>query len=442
MLNSQVYCELGTMIPTTGGDYDYLLRAYGSQAAFSFAFFNFFISKTGSQAIIATIFGRYFSAAIYSMNATFRDQELNGESVTTKLAAVACIVVLTALNCAGIRESATVQACLTGLKLLLVLVLFISAMAYASRDPSIIVANLSYATAFQGTKGIFGFGSAMVSCLWSYDGYCDLNFLMEELQEPDKHLPQVVMSSLAIVTVAYVCANVAYFAVLSSDAIIASKSVAVDMGEKVGGLAVASFFALGVVVSTAGSNNGSIMTGGRAFYAVGRGGHAPVFLSYLNKNNAPYMALLAQGSWTLFLLLIPGSNFSSLLDYFGPASWFFYALSSSGTVVCVLIYMNNRLIITHLIFSTPTCPLQLTTTPYTLSLLIDLHAYQHILSSPTCFLQITRIVSLDCFAVQRATHRASVSHTVVSATTIRYLFYTSQHNLSMLIIITSSRLAV
>ena len=330
MLNSQVYCELGTMIPTTGGDYDYLLRAYGSQAAFSFAFFNFFISKTGSQAIIATIFGRYFSAAIYSMNETFRDQELNGESITTKLAAVACIVVLTALNCAGIRESATVQACLTGLKLLLVLVLFISAMAYAGRDPSIIMANLSYATAFHGTKGVFGFGSAMVSCLWSYDGYCDLNFLMEELQEPDKYLPQVVMSSLAIVTIAYVCANVAYFAVLSSDAIIASKSVAVDMGEKVGGMAIASFFALGVVVSTAGSNNGSIMTGGRAFYAVGRGGHAPKFLSYLNRNNAPYMALLAQGTWTLFLLLIPGSNFSSLLDYFGPASWFFYALSSSG----------------------------------------------------------------------------------------------------------------
>ena len=32
-----------------GGDFDYLGRAYGSQAAFSFAWFNFFISKTGSQ---------------------------------------------------------------------------------------------------------------------------------------------------------------------------------------------------------------------------------------------------------------------------------------------------------------------------------------------------------------------------------------------------------
>lgn len=38
-----------------------------------------------------------------------------------------------------------------------------------------------------------------------------------------------------------------------------------------GAIAFATVFAVGVVVSTAGSNNGSIMTGGRAFYAVARG---------------------------------------------------------------------------------------------------------------------------------------------------------------------------
>lgn len=38
-----------------------------------------------------------------------------------------------------------------------------------------------------------------------------------------------------------------------------------------GAIALATVFAVGVVVSTAGSNNGSIMTGGRAFYAVARG---------------------------------------------------------------------------------------------------------------------------------------------------------------------------
>jgi len=337
ILNSQVYAELGAMIPTTGGDYDYLLRAYGSQAAFSFAFFNFFISKTASQAIIASVFGRYCEAAFVTdagVGGGAAAPGGGGETVVAKFAAVASIVALTALNCAGIRESAAVQQLLTALKLCLVVVLFATAVAYATHHPENIVQNLSYHTAFLHTKGPAGFFSAMIACLWAFDGYADANFLQEEYHgEHTNMLPLVLVWSLAIVTAAYTLANLAYFAVLDVDVIESSKSVAVTMGEKVGGHALSSFFAVGVIFSTLGSNNGSIMTGGRAFYAVARGGHAPKWLAQLNYASAPANSLVAQGIWTIVLLLLPGSGFASLLDYFGPASWFFYALSSSALIV-------------------------------------------------------------------------------------------------------------
>jgi amino acid transporter len=60
MVASLNYLELTAMMPSAGADFTFLERAYGSYAAFSFAWFNFWISKTGSQAIIATVFGRYF----------------------------------------------------------------------------------------------------------------------------------------------------------------------------------------------------------------------------------------------------------------------------------------------------------------------------------------------------------------------------------------------
>ena len=44
----------------------------------------------------------------------------------------------------------------------------------------------------------------------------------------------------------------------------------------------------------------------------------------LNRYHAPWTALSAQGLWAVILLLIPGSNFATLLDYFGPTSWMFY----------------------------------------------------------------------------------------------------------------------
>jgi amino acid transporter len=43
------------MMPTAGGDFDYLNRAFGPQIGFAFAWYNFFVGKSASQAIIATM---------------------------------------------------------------------------------------------------------------------------------------------------------------------------------------------------------------------------------------------------------------------------------------------------------------------------------------------------------------------------------------------------
>jgi amino acid transporter len=75
------------------------------------------------------------------------------------------------------------------------------------------------------------------------------------------------------------------------------------------------------------------MTGGRALYAVARAGRAPSCLANLNRNGTPWVALFAQMVWTVVLLCIPGSSFSTLLDYFGPASWFFYALTGFSVIL-------------------------------------------------------------------------------------------------------------
>lgn len=323
-LTSQCYFELGCMFPTAGGDYDYLQKAFGDRAAFSFAWFNFFISKPGSQAIIATIFGRYCET-VFTGQSTFGHPGQSGETAVTKIIAALVLAVITGVNCIGLKESALLQIILTFTKLGLVVLLFIVAIAKSSKDTAVIAANLSPQFAFRGSNGIFDFGSAMIACLWSYDGWCDLNFLMEDLAEPQKMLPKVVLSSLTVVTVAYVLANVAYFAVLSRDQIETSPAVAFDLGIAVvapsRSMVLASAFAVGVALSALGSVNGSIMSGGRAFFAVARDGKAPACLARENAAGAPWAALLAQGGWGIFLVLLPQSSFSTLLDYFGPARY-------------------------------------------------------------------------------------------------------------------------
>ena len=367
-LTSTCYLELASLYPKAGGDYEYLTRAYGDRAGFSFAWFNFWISKTGSQAIIATIFGRYFERVVillYMMcnggsesdslkkassvdsSASALSPDHDEESIFSKTTAITGIVFITILNCLSVKESSIIQNVLTASKLILVIQLFVAALVYylfaTSNDDNegegygtVDSTTLSSSEqSFQGSTDIFGFSTALVACLWSFDGWADLNFMMEELAQPSG-LPRIVLTAIFTVTSAYILCNIAYFLVLPLDTMTDSRAIGTDFGIAISnGQSVAFwpiFIAFGVVISTAGSLNGSIMTGARAFYAVARDGKFPKQLSRVNMAGSPYGALIAQGMWTIVLLLLPGSSFSTLLDYFGPASWFFYAFTSSSVI--------------------------------------------------------------------------------------------------------------
>ena len=68
---------------------------------------------------------------------------------------------------------------------------------------------------------------AFYSGIYSYAGWNYLNFMTEELKDPYVNLPRAIYISLPIVTVLYVLANVAYLAVLSPTAMLASNAIAV-----------------------------------------------------------------------------------------------------------------------------------------------------------------------------------------------------------------------
>jgi len=290
-VSSLSYMELTAMMPSAGGDFTFIKRAYGDTAAFSFAWYNFWVSKTGSQAIIATIFGQYVAWCLGT-------GELGDSSALATIAALFLIILLCVINCYGIRQSSNLQNLLTATKVGLIVFLFVAGMSYAINSSAQIEDNLRKDKAFVGSKG-FGFFTSLVAALWAYDGWADLNFMAEELDNPTHNIPRVMGLGIGTVTIAYVLANIAYFSVLSIDKITDSDAIAIDFGYAVGGSAgragsaLATLLALGVAFSTTGSANGSIMTGGRAFFAVARVGQAPRVFAKLNTKGSPYAALIA-----------------------------------------------------------------------------------------------------------------------------------------------------
>ncbi len=211
LLASQCYFELNGLYPSAGGDYTFLQQAYGDYAGFAFGFYNFFISKPGSQAIIATIFGRYMNILIVNIcgnsSSTSSSDNPFGEETTIskvftylldylvilthlslKVSAVALNIILTLLNCYGLKESTLVQKVLTFTKIFLVVCLFIMGLVYISNsNVHIINSNVSLNAAFRTLEDksfidiLFLFFSSLIPCLWAFDGWAVLFHYLNQL---------------------------------------------------------------------------------------------------------------------------------------------------------------------------------------------------------------------------------------------------------------------
>ena len=174
MTASLCYAELGAAMPTAGGDYDYLTAAYGDYAGFSFAWYYFWVSKPGSQAIIATVFGNY--VVVVTRGLIIGDHSLSmtsdSKTMTTEatLLAVALVTVLFIINCLGVKTSSTINNILTVVKMLLILVLVVSGILFSVKYPHNIKSNFSLERVFDGTSAS-GICTGMIACLWAYEGW-------------------------------------------------------------------------------------------------------------------------------------------------------------------------------------------------------------------------------------------------------------------------------
>jgi len=66
------------------------------------------------------------------------------------------------------------------------------------------------------------------TCLWAFDGWADVGSLAEDIVNPGRNLPRIIVGSVAGVAALYLSSNLAYFAVLVESDIVASAAVSQD----------------------------------------------------------------------------------------------------------------------------------------------------------------------------------------------------------------------
>ena len=155
-----------------------------------------------------------------------------------QLVVLVSIVLLTALNCRGVRLGAITQNVLTIAKMAALGLLIVAGLAH----PGGSAANLSPLWPEHGGGSFAGsLGLALIAVLWAYDGWIEATYVGSEIRDPGRVLPRSIILSTLIVVALYTLASLAYVWVLSPAQVAGSTLVASDAARVTLGEAGAAF---------------------------------------------------------------------------------------------------------------------------------------------------------------------------------------------------------
>ncbi len=309
--------ELGALMPRAGGQYVFLTHIYSPLWGFLYGWTAFVVIISGSISAIAVAFATYLGYFI----------PLNADGI--KMVAIGSIVLLTVINCFGVKLGAWIQNGFTFLKVaaigaLILLSFWLTGGSTSNFQPLFSSSSL--------TSLIGPFGLSMIAVLWAYDGWIEITFVSGEVKNPEKNIHRSLIISTLIVIAIYVLVNIGYIYVLSLQAISKSSLVASDTATVLLGPIGASLIAAAVMISTFGANNGYVFTGARIYYAMAKEGFFFKSLQRIHPHyKTPIPSLVAQGVWSSILVLT--SSYEQLFTYAIFASWIFYAMSCAGVLI-------------------------------------------------------------------------------------------------------------
>ncbi|KAB2105117.1 hypothetical protein AG0111_0g6899 [Alternaria gaisen] len=267
------YAELGGAIPLNGGAQVYLSKIFGEWAGFLFTWCAVVVLKPGSAAIIAIIFGEYLVRAIIGAEAVDASTWLN------KGVALVGLVAVTLLNCVSTKlgtRSADVFMFLKFFALTGVTVIGIVVAATGLSYKGDANEDWKNRGWFEDTsENVSNWAVALYAGLWAFDGWDNVNYVTAEFKNPTRDLPRVIHTSLPLVILCYILANISYFLVLPTSVIESSNTVAVAFGSQVFGPIGSLILALFVSGSCFGALNATTFTSGRLVYAAGKEGYLP-----------------------------------------------------------------------------------------------------------------------------------------------------------------------
>ncbi|MEM6295437.1 MAG: amino acid permease [Myxococcota bacterium] len=322
--------ELGSMMPTAGGDYPYLRRAYGPGWAYAAGWLQLLAIFPGSLAAMAVGTAQFQFPIV--LGSAYDVAAWSGLPIDPAMFwAVVIVVGLTAINHVGVVISGRFQVAITGIPIAILVLATVAVLLTQGTEGG--AWNGVESSSFE-LPGVTAIALAFLPVYFAYSGWNAAIFVGGEIRNPARNLPRALVGGTLGVTVLYFMLCVGFLAVFSMDDL-------ANTGEAGTAAARSLFGGLGVFVVTTlillamlGSINGTVLTGSRIAYAMSRDGQCVPAAGKLGRFGTPAVALWMQAGWTICLMM--SQRFEELVNYTSAA------MLITGTMTVMAVFVLRR----------------------------------------------------------------------------------------------------
>ena len=316
------YGELAARFPEAGGGYVYLRKAFGPGVAFLYGWKCLLVMDPGITAALAVGLATYVGYVV----------DLSGAGL--KAVAVGTILVLAAINIAGLRLGAGLMRWLTAFKLGALGLIVVLSLALGLGDWANFVPFVAQRPGSDPLPGALA--PALVGAFFAFGGWWEISKLAGEAREPARTLPRALAIGVATVTAVYVLTSAVFLYLVPLERVSSGETFAAQAGEALFGPAGGRVFAGIVIVAVLGSLMALLMALPRVYCAMARDG---VFFKAVAavhpRFGTPARAIALQA--TLASLLVVSGTFNQILSYF-----IFITVLFVGLTVAALFVLRRR----------------------------------------------------------------------------------------------------
>ncbi|KAG8453904.1 hypothetical protein GDO86_000506, partial [Hymenochirus boettgeri] len=278
LLGALCYAELGTCIKKSGGHYTYILEAFGPLPAFIRVWVELLVVRPAGTAVTTLACGQYILEPFFT--------ECETPDLAIKLVSAVTIATVMVLNSMSVSWSARIQIFMTFFKLLAIVIIIVPGVLLLIKGET-----QNFKDAFTGKDmSVMGLPLAFYSGMYAYAGWFYLNFVTEEVENPERET--------------------------YAERLFGNFSLAVPVV---------------VALSCFGSLNGSVFAVSRMFYVASREGHLPEILSMIHiRKHTPLPAVMFLLPLTIVMLFT--GDIYTLLNFFSFVRWLFIGLAVAGVI--------------------------------------------------------------------------------------------------------------